>query len=138
MKKLILLMTILLLSFSSFSQQDTQPKRDSIVALQVPIARLVIKDLIRGDGAQEEIKLLNESIDQLKLKLDIQQALLANEQEKSRVYQEIIEVKDQQLKVSKELSEGLTKDLRKEKTKSFFYKIGTGVAGVTVVLLLLK
>ena len=50
MKKLILLISLILVSFKSFSQKDT------IVSLKQPIAKLVIKDLITGDGAKEELK----------------------------------------------------------------------------------
>ena len=62
MKKLILLTTIIFLTSKSFSQTVTVTNVDTIVPLKVPVAKLVIKDLIAGDGAKLEILDLNKVI----------------------------------------------------------------------------
>ena len=53
MKKLIMLMSLLLMSLPSFSQTATPT--DSIVRLEVPIVKLVIKDLVTFDGTLLEL-----------------------------------------------------------------------------------
>jgi hypothetical protein len=57
MKKLMLLVPILLLTLSSFSQTDTTK-----VKISTPIAKLIVKDLILGDGCKEELKLTQEKV----------------------------------------------------------------------------
>ena len=50
----------------------------------------------------------------------------------------IIETKQEQFDLQQELSGKLEAELRVEKTKSFLYKIGTGVGVVATVLLYLQ
>ena len=57
MKKLLLLILLVTLSFTSFSQNVTD---STSIQLEVPVAKLVIKDLISGDGAKEELKINSE------------------------------------------------------------------------------
>tara|TARA_R110000822_G_C15108707_1_gene472710 strand:- start:64 stop:321 length:258 start_codon:yes stop_codon:yes gene_type:complete len=52
--------------------------------------------------------------------------------------QDIVNTKDQQFEVQQELSGKLEKELKLEKTKSFLYKIGTGVGAVAAVILYLQ
>ena len=138
MNKLIPLISLLLLSFNSFSQQDTAIKSvDSIVPLQAPIARLVIKDLIEGDGSKEElqetVKILNLTQDKLVLKDEIISSLNF----KVENLESIISTKEEQFKLQQELSTKLETELGIEKTKSLLYKVGTGIGAVAAVLLYL-
>ena len=136
MKKLILLILTLLLSLKSFSQQDTT--KDSIVSIKVPIVRLVIKDLINGDGAKEELVEVNSLLELEKNKtelrtkeIEILSTKITN-LEKNDIFQA------GQLNTASELSKKLHKELKAEKRKSFFYKIGTGVGVVLTAILLVK
>ena len=136
MKKLILLILTLLLSLKSFSQQDTII--DSIVSIKVPIVRLVIKDLINGDGAKEELVEVNSLLELEKNKtelrtkeIEILSTKITN-LEKNDIFQA------GQLNTASELSKKLHKELKAEKRKSFFYKIGTGVGVVLTAILLVK
>ena len=56
MKKLGLLIILMMMSFISFSQNDTDtlPRFD----WKKPIVKLVIKDLITGDEAKEELNII--------------------------------------------------------------------------------
>ena len=49
------------MSLSGFSQTDT--KSDSIVPLKIPVAKLVIKDILSGDGAKAELKEVYKVLD---------------------------------------------------------------------------
>ena len=120
----------------SFSQQDTI--KDSIVSIKVPIVRLVIKDLINGDGAKEQLIQVNSLLELEKNKTELRTKeieILTTKVvnlEKNDLFQA------GQLGAASELSKKLEKELKTEKRKSFFYKIGTGVGVVLTAILLLK
>jgi septal ring factor EnvC (AmiA/AmiB activator) len=136
MKKLILLINILLLSWSSFSQQDTA--KDSIVFLKVPVAKLVIKDLIEGDGNKEELKEVSRVLELTQEKITLKDKELSTLNLKIQNLELVVKTKDEQFSLQEELSKKLQKELKVEKTKSFLYKIGAGVGAVATVLLLLQ
>jgi len=136
MKKLILLISLLLLSWSSFSQKDT--KKDSIVPLKVPVAKLVIKDLIEGDGNKLVITDLNKLLDLNKEKLKVKDSVISTLGTKVLNLETIILTKDEQFKLQQELSQKLHKELKSQKRKTFLYKVGAGVGAVATVLLLIQ
>ena len=136
MKKLALLTIILFTTLLSFSQTVT--KTDSIVPLKVPTAKLVIKDLITGDGAKAELVEANKVIG-----LKDQQIGLLNQKDslkdqKINNLEVIITKKDQQFALEREKSESLLKELKGQKIKTFFYKMGSGIALITTVLYIAK
>ena len=138
MNKLIPLISLLLLSFNSFSQQDTAIKSvDSIVPLQAPIARLVIKDLIEGDGSKEELQETVKILDLTQDKLVLKDEIISSLNFKVENLESIISTKEEQFKLQQELSTKLETELGIEKTKSLLYKVGTGIGAVAAVLLYL-
>jgi hypothetical protein len=138
MKKLILLTIITLVTLKSFSQNVTKTNIDTLVPLKVPVAKLVIKDLIKGDGAIVEIKELNKVItlkdDQINL---FKQKDTLKDQKISNL-ELIITKKDQQFDLERQKSESLLKELKGQRRKTFLYKIGSYVAIITTSLLLVK
>ena len=120
----------------SFSQQDTI--KDSIVSIKVPIARLVIKDLINGDGAKQQLIQVNSLLELEKNKTEVRTKeieILTTKVvnlEKNDLFQA------GQLDTASELSEKLHKELKAEKRKSFFYKVGTVVGAILTAILLLR
>jgi hypothetical protein len=133
MKKLMLLTIILFTTLSSFSQTDT--KTDTIVPLKIPVAKLVIKDLLNGDGAKAELVEANKVIS-----LKNQQIGLLNQKDslkdqKINNYEVIITKKDQQLDLERQKSESLLKELKGQKLKTFLYKTGSGVLFILSVVL---
>ena len=135
MKKLIPLISFLLLTLNSFSQSDT--RTDSIVSLQVPVVRLVIKDLIEGDGNKQELSEITKELEFTKEKVFLKDEVIGSLNSKVLNLQDIVNTKDQQFEVQQELSGKLEKELKLEKTKSFLYKIGTGVGVVAAAILYL-
>ena len=132
----MLLMITLFMTLSSFSQTDT--KTDTIVPLKIPVAKLVIKDLLTGDGAKAELVGAYKVID-----LKDQQIGLLNQkdslkQQKIGNLELIITKKDQQFDLERQKSESLLKELKVQKFKTAVYKAGTGAAIITTVLYLLK
>lgn len=130
MRKRILLIILLLVSFKSFSQNDT------IVSLREPVAKLVIKDLIEGDGTKVE---LISTIELLKLeqkKVVLKDSVIGTLNIKVLNLEDIIGKKDEQFSLEREKSEQLEKELKRQRRKTFLYKVGTYIgAGALLVLL---
>ena len=140
MKKLALLTIILFTTLSSFSQTVT--KTDSIVPLKVPTARLVIKDLLQGDGAKAELFEANKVIDLQKgqIGLYIQKDTLKDQ--KIGNLNTIIDKTTQQRDLAIDMSKNLEKELKVQQMKTKFYKassfVGIAVAVITTTLYLVK
>lgn len=112
--------------------------QDTIVSLKVPIAKLIIKDLIKGDGASAQvkeldgvIKLKDEQILLLKQKDTLQNQKISN-------LETIILKKDEQFSLEREKSEKLLKELKGQRAKTFLFKVGTFVGLVATSILLVK
>lgn len=122
----------------SFSQTVIKTNIDTIVPLKVPVAKLVIKDLIKGDGDALEIKELNRVIllkdDQISL---FKQKDTLKDQKISNL-ELIIVKKDQQFDLERQKSESLLKELKGQRRKTFLYKVGTFVGVIATSSLLLK
>ncbi len=124
-----------MMSLNAFSQTDTLNKK---IQLTKPVAKLVVKDLITGDGLKLELKTLNELLVETNGKLETQTLLVSNLQTQVINYQTIIDQKDLQLGTSSELSKELEKQLKKEARAKKLYKIGTTVGAAAVLLLLIQ
>jgi hypothetical protein len=125
-------------TLKSFSQNVTKTNIDTLVPLKVPVAKLVIKDLIKGDGSIVEIKELNKVIslkdDQINL---FKQKDTLKDQKISNL-ETIILKKDEQFSLERQKSESLLKELKGQRRKTFLFKVGTYVGVVATSMLLLK
>ena len=130
MKKLILLISLILVSFKSFSQNDT------IVSLKQPIAKLVIKDLISGDGAKLELLSIQELLKLEQKKVVLKDSVIGKLDTKVLNLENIILKKDEQFNLEATKSLQLEKELKGQRRKTFLYKVGTYIgAGALLVLL---
>ena len=122
----------------SFSQTVTKTNVDTIVALKVPIAKLVIKDLIGGDGAKAELVDLNKvlSLKDEQISLFKQKDTLKDQ--KISNLELIINKKDEQFNLERQKSESLLKELKGQRRKTFLYKVGSFVGVIATSMLLLK
>ena len=134
MKKLKLSIILMMMSFISFSQNDT----DSIsIRLEKPIVKLVIKDLITGDEAKEELILSFKKFELLEQKIVLKDSVIFNLNTQIDNIRSIVMTKDDQLILSQELTARLEKDLKKQKLKTKLMG-GAGVAAVVIVFSLLN
>ena len=92
MKKLSLSILLLMTSLSVFSQNVT--KDSSAIQLRKPIARLVIKDLIKGDGAQLELNNLQQTLTATEQKVALKDSIIVTQTSKIVNLNEIIFKKD--------------------------------------------
>ena len=121
MKKLILLTIIIFLTSKSFTQTVTTTKTDTVVALKVPVAKLVIKDLIKGDGAQTEVVELNKVIVLKDEQIGLYKQKDTLKDQKIGNLELIISKKDEQFSLEREKSNSLLKELKTEKETSGKY-----------------
>ena len=134
MKKLIPLIISMMMSFTSFSQTATD---STSIRLEKPIVKLVIKDLITGDGAKEELSLVEQKIELLETKIVFKDSVISTLDNRVLNLENILNTKSDQLSLSQELSNKLQTDLKKQKVKT---KLTTG-AGILVaagILILVK
>lgn len=121
-----------MMSLNSFSQTDTTK-----TTLPNKILRQVAKDLIKYDGCKEEVILLNNKIVKLGERESQKNSIIILLTDKDKNNQFIIGKKDEQLTISKELSDKLEKELKSQRTKTFLWKLGTytGIIASTFLLI---
>ena len=133
MKKLILLSLLVILSLSSYSQQDTTK-----VVLPTKTARLIYQDLLRFDGCKQELSLTQFKLTKVEAREVQKDTIISLLETKDKNNQFIIGQKDAQLKVSEDLTNSLHKELKGQRTKTFLYKVGTFVGIATSLYLFVK
>lgn len=109
-----------------------------MVRLEVPIVRLVIKDLVTFDGVQKQLSETQKLLDLSNQKITLKDSVIVTLNNKVVNLETIISKKDEQFGLEREKSESLLKELKQEKRKGFFYKIGSGIAVITTILFLIK
>ena len=109
-----------MLSSRSFSQTviQTETTDSSKVVLSVRVARLVYQDLLKYDGLKEEMgfmKLKLQKVEEREFQKDNIITILTQKDENNQF---IIGKKDEQLKLSKELTDSLHKELKGQRRKT--------------------
>ncbi len=127
-----------LTSLNCFSQTGTNKESDTTkVVLTKEVAKQVVKDLIRLDGCQEELKLTQNKAIKLEEREIQKDTIISLLKDKDKNNQFIISQKDKQLQISDELSKSLGKELKISKRTTFLYKLGTVVGIITTSFLLI-
>lgn len=124
-----------MLSWNATSQTVIDSTR---IRLTKPVAKLIVKDLIIGDGLKLEVKTLNELLEETNNQLSTTNKLVTNLETQVNNYQKIIDKKDLQLGTSSELSDNLKKQLKKEQRTKKLYKLGSTIGAAAVLLLLVQ
>ena len=128
-----------MLSLKSFSQTviQTETTDSTKVVLSVRVARLVYQDLLKYDGLKEEIGLMKLKLQKVEERESQKDNIITILTQKDENNQFIIGKKDEQLKISKELTDSLHKELKGQRSQTFLWKLGTFVGlGLTTVLLI--
>ncbi len=134
MKKLIPLILLMMMSLQGFSQSVIDTTK---IQLKKPIVRLVIKDLITGDGAKSEIKLLSNKLNLLESKVFIKDSVIFSLNERVTNFESMLNTQSDQISLSRELSAKLQLDLKKQKVKTKLMS-GAGIIAIVGVLVLVK
>jgi len=120
-----------MMSWKGFSQTDTIPKP---IVLTKPVARLVIKDLVKADAAAKEVQAMQKILTVTNDKLLTQSDLVLNLKTQVINFQRIVEQKDGQIKTQAELSAELQKALKKERRTKKLYQIGSAIGAAAILL----
>ena len=105
--------------------------------MKKPIAKLVIKDLITGDGAKEELSLSLSKLRLLEQKVVLKDSVIKNLNFQVGNFESIMSTKSDQLALSQELSKKLQTDLKKQKLKTKLMG-GAGILVAVGVAILVK
>ena len=132
--KWMLLIVLMMMNLKGFSQNVTD---STSIQLKKPIAKLVIKDLITGDGLKEELTLSVSKIKLLEQKVVLKDSVIKNLNFQVGNFESIMLTKTDQLALSQELSKRLQTDLKKQKLKTKLMG-GAGIVAVIGVVVLLK
>jgi negative regulator of sigma E activity len=124
----------MIVSLNSFSQTVTD---STTIRLKKPIVKLVIKDLIKGDGAKKELVLYGDKIKLFQEKIILKDSVILNLNTKIHNFNSILTTKSDQLSLSQELSKKLEQDLKKQKFKNKL-TTGAGILAVIVTAILVK
>ena len=129
-----------MLSLKGFSQTviQTETVDTSKVVLNVKVARLVYQDLLKYDGLKEEIGLIKfklEKVEEREIQKDNIITILTKKDENNQF---IISKKDEQLQISKQLTDALHKELKGQRTKTFLWRSGAFIGfGLATSLLII-
>ena len=134
MKKLMPLILLIMMSLQSFSQTVID---STTIQLKRPIVKLVIKGLIKGDGAKEELSLSIGKINLLEQKVILKDSVIKNLNFQIGNFESIMLTKSDQLSLSRELSKRLQNDLKKQKLKTKLMG-GAGIVAIIGTIFLLK
>ena len=134
-RNLWLSILLVLLSFKSFSQNDTINQK---IVLTKPVAKLVVKDLIQGDQNKEELIATNDILLKTQEKLNTQTSLVINLKTQIKNYDDIVNELNGKFELQERLSNDLEVALKRQKRQTTIYKIGAGVGAVATVLLLIQ
>lgn len=126
----------LILSSTAFSQIDTTTK---VKCFTVPVVKLIAKDLLSGDSAKAELKVVEKQLLETEKKVVLKDSIINTMKLKEINYQTIIDAEKEKFQIVENYSKTLEKDLRKERVKSKFKSImGTAMVGVLTFFLITK
>jgi hypothetical protein len=120
----MLLIATLMIVFNSFSQTDT-----SKICLETPVAKEVVKDLLKGDECKEILIITNQNIAILESQISIKDAIIENKDAQIGFQKDMLTSKDKQLDVWENEYKKLQK---KHKKLKFYNKVKTGV-GIIII-----
>ena len=118
-----MLISLILVSLTSFSQTDTITK-DSVVVIPSKVAKLIIKDLIAYDAIKLELKTTQELLLNTENKVSTQVSIIKQYEIKDNQWKQMVANYDSQVLAYKNMTSDLQKDLRKAKVKGFYNKFG--------------
>jgi hypothetical protein len=136
--KLKILLVLLLLNSTSFSQKDT-----SRICFPYDKAKRIAIDLVKGDSAMAELKVVNKLVYQLNEKIDSQDSVIVLYTEKEKNYSSQIDnyekISDKKDKIITGLEKDVTDLTRKNNNlKSGIKWLGGGfVASVLTIITLI-
>jgi len=131
-------------NLNCFSQTNTNNQSQRPVSsdttkvkLKPSTARLAIKDIVRGEGCEQELKLTQEKVIKLEERETQKDTIISLLESKDKNNQYIIGQQSLQLNLYNDMTKDLKKELKRTKTEKFLYKLGTFVGILTTSYLII-
>ena len=131
------------MSLSCFSQTNTNNQSQTKVSdttrvkLKPSTARLVIKDIVKGEGCEQELKLTQEKVIKLEAKDTQKDTIISLLESKDKNNQYIISQQGLQVDEFRNMTNDLKQEIKRANVKTFLYKVGTFVGVLTTSYLLI-
>lgn len=123
-----------MLSGKGISQTVTNNK----VVIDVEIAKKIANDLVSGDVAKAKLKLTEDNVSLLEKKVVVKDSVINILEKQKANLNLVITYKDDIISKQEEISNSYKKELVKEKTKTFFYKVFAYIGVASTGFLLIK
>ena len=118
----------------SFSQVVTKTASDSVVVMNKKLVQYMIQDLIRYDADKQALNLLDSNLRMKDSYIQSQQRLLDSQERKIKGMSDlIVSYESTEMEQTKAI-ENLKADLRKQRTRTRVYQVGTVGAIIGAVL----
>lgn len=130
-----MLICILTLRLTAFSQTDTnnQPTK----CFPIPVVKLIIKDLMSGDSAKAQLKLVGDQLLETEKKVELKDSVISLLRVKESNYNVIIDAQNQKYSTLDAHTKKVEWDLKKQKVKNKFTSVLSGVAVVALTFFLI-
>jgi vacuolar-type H+-ATPase subunit I/STV1 len=123
---------------STNNQSQNQVTSDTTrVKLKPSTARLAIKDIVKGEGCEQELKLTQEKIIKLEARETQKDTIISLLESKDKNSQFIISQQGLQIDEFRNMTNDLKKEIKQANTRTFLYKVGTVVGVLTTSYLLI-
>ena len=135
MKKLIVLISILSLSLTAFSQTGTnnQPTK----CFPIPVVKQITKDLMSGDSAKAVLKLTEQQLVETENKVIMKDSIITMLRVKETNYQTMLDAQNKKFQILEDHNKKIEWALKKEKVKNKFKSILSGAAIIALTFLLI-
>ena len=122
-------------SLTAFSQKGT----DSIPSksFPLPVVKMIIKDILSGDSAKEQLKITNEQLQETKKIVSIKDSVINKLELKNSNSELIINSERDKFSIIDEQLKKTEKELRKERIKTKIFKSLTTIGALTIGVLLI-
>ncbi len=132
------------MNLNCFSQTNTNNQSQRPVSsdttkvkLKPSTARLAIKDIVKGEGCEQELKLTQEKVIKLEERETQKDTIISLLESKDKNNQYIIGQQGSQINLYNDMTKDLKKEIKRTKTEKFLYKVGTLVGILTTSYLLI-
>ena len=132
------------MNLNCFSQTNTNNQSQRPVSsdttkvkLKPSTASLAIKDIVKGEGCEQELKLTQEKVIKLEERETQKDTIISLLESKDKNNQYIITQQGSQLNLYNDMTKDLKKEIKRTKTEKFLYKLGTFVGVLTTSYLLI-
>jgi hypothetical protein len=120
MKRLKILISLLLLSLTVFSQKDTATNTK---AFPMPVVKSIMKDLVSGDSAKALLKHTQLILSETEKKVQVKDSIISVFMAKEQNYNKIIDAEKEKFKIQKNYIDKLELQFGKQMKKNAWITI---------------